>query len=414
MGSTLFFFDPKTNERITAETLIIELARASVYNPYVYSSSFYKVFFNIVLSLALGKEIILLDSDFSHDEIIKLVGDAKLISNSNQIINPIGINNIDELFSLIEKNKDNWKITLYTSGTTGAPKKITHSFESISRFVKTNNKFKLNVWGFAYNPTHMAGLQVFLQAFFNRNPIIRLFGLDRNIQLDLINEFSVTNISATPTFYRLLLPADRVCSSVLRLTSGGEKFDPSTLSSLAVMFPNAKVTNVYASTEAGTLFGSTGNNFIIKESMQNLVKVLDGELLLHKSLMGQSESFVLEGDWYKTGDLVEVLKEEPLTIRFLARKNEMINVGGYKVNPSEVEEVICSIPEVKDAYVFAKANRLLGNVICCEVITLSKDLSEKTIRDVLTTKLQEYKIPRIIKFVDSISTTRTGKKERKK
>lgn len=92
----------------------------------------------------------------------------------------------------------------------------------------------------------------------------------------------------------------------------------------------------------------------------------------------------------------------------------MINVGGYKVNPSEVEEVICSIPEVKDAYVFAKANRLLGNVICCEVITLSKDLSEKTIRDVLTTKLQEYKIPRIIKFVDSISTTRTGKKERKK
>lgn len=320
MGSTLFFFDPKTNERITAETLIIELARASVYNPYVYSSSFYKVFFNIVLSLALGKEIILLDSDFSHDEIIKLVGDAKLISNSNQIINPIGINNIDELFSLIEKNKDNWKITLYTSGTTGAPKKITHSFESISRFVKTNNKFKLNVWGFAYNPTHMAGLQVFLQAFFNRNPIIRLFGLDRNIQLDLINEFSVTNISATPTFYRLLLPADRVCSSVLRLTSGGEKFDPSTLSSLAVMFPNAKVTNVYASTEAGTLFGSTGNNFIIKESMQNLVKVLDGELLLHKSLMGQSESFVLEGDWYKTGDLVEVLKEEPLTIRFLARK----------------------------------------------------------------------------------------------
>lgn len=413
MVSSLFFFDPKTNERITSEALINDLNRASVYNPYVYSSSFYKVFFNIVLSMALGEEIVLLDSDFSNDEIGKLIGDADLITNSNQLIKPLEIDNIDELFNMIQRNTSSWNITLYTSGTTGAPKKISHSFGSISRFVKTDSKFKSNVWGFAYNPTHMAGLQVFLQAFFNRNSIIRLFGLDRDVQLQSIHQFGVTNISATPTFYRLILPADSVCNSVTRLTSGGEKFDSSTLKSLEVMFPNAKVTNVYASTEAGTLFGSNGNEFTIKESMQELVKITDGELLLHRSLMGKSESFLMEGDWYKTGDLVEVLNETPLTIRFLARKNEMINVGGYKVNPSEVEEVICSIPGVKDAYVYAKANRLLGNVICCEVISFSQNLSEKAIREVLTTKLQEYKIPRMIKFVETISTTRTGKKERK-
>jgi acyl-coenzyme A synthetase/AMP-(fatty) acid ligase len=87
----------------------------------------------------------------------------------------------------------------------------------------------------------------------------------------------------------------------------------------------------------------------------------------------------------------------------------MINTGGYKVNPTEVEHSLRQIKEIADAFVFGKKNSLLGNIVSCEIISLDKSLTEKQIRQFLQLKLQEFKIPRIIKFVDKINSTRTGK-----
>ena len=69
----------------------------------------------------------------------------------------------------------NSKLIMFTSGTTGVPKSIEHSMESLTRNIKIDTKFLNNVWGFAYNPTHMAGIQVFFQAFFNKNTIVKIF-----------------------------------------------------------------------------------------------------------------------------------------------------------------------------------------------------------------------------------------------
>ena len=90
----------------------------------------------------------------------------------------------------------------------------------------------------------------------------------------------------------------------------------------------------------------------------------------------------------------------------------MINVGGYKVNPGEVEETIRKIEGIQNVRVFAKSNSVLGNIICCEVVKTSDEIDEVSIRSFLQSKLQEFKIPRIIKFTDKISTTRTGKIKR--
>ena len=87
----------------------------------------------------------------------------------------------------------------------------------------------------------------------------------------------------------------------------------------------------------------------------------------------------------------------------------MINVGGYKVNPTEVEEVLRSCPGIENAFVFGKQNRVLGSLVCCEVVCLNKELTEKEIRVFLNGKLQEFKIPRVIKFVEQLNVTRTGK-----
>ena len=402
----LFYKDIQEGIEKDYETLIDELKRLDSYCPYCYAKNYYLIFRNIIHSLLLGRELVLLDSDFSEAEIKALLGDAD-IDESVPVpgLADLALNNIDEK---IKENSTTWKITLFTSGTTGLPKKISHTFLSLTRFLKRKNH-ETDVWGFAYNPTHIAGLQVFFQGFCNRNPIIRLFGLDKKTVFSLIGTYHITHISATPTFYRLLLPYAGQETSVRRITCGGEKFDSRTAGQLLAVFPNAKLTNVYASTEAGTLFASDGEVFVVKQESLPYLRIENGSLHLHKSLMGESDSVRLTGEWYDTGDLVEVVSEHPLKIRFLSRKNEMINVGGYKVNPTEVEQAIRGIAGVRDACVFAKSNRLMGNVICSEVALSDKSLTEQKIREYLKGYLQEYKIPRVIKFVDELTTTRTGK-----
>ena len=86
----------------------------------------------------------------------------------------------------------------------------------------------------------------------------------------------------------------------------------------------------------------------------------------------------------------------------------MINVGGYKVNPSEVEDVIRCIDGVRDVSVYALANSVLGNIVASDIV-IDTDISEADIRKALQGILQNFKIPRVIKFVKSIEKTRTGK-----
>jgi acyl-CoA synthetase (AMP-forming)/AMP-acid ligase II len=257
----------------------------------------------------------------------------------------------------------------------------------------------------------MAGIQVFFQAILNGNTIIRLFGLSKDDIFNLVNQYSITNISATPTFYRLLLPHEKQYFSVLKITSGGEQFDSKTLSNISAIFPNAKIYNIYASTEAGTLFAAKDNCFEINNNIVKYIKILDNELYIHNSLMGE---YVDNSncEWYATGDIVEIISTLPLQFVFKSRKSDMINVGGYKVNPNEVEDIIRSIDGIVDVMVYSKKNSVLGNIILCDVVTSDLLIRESTIRNFLKEKLQEYKIPRVIRFVNELEITRTGKIKR--
>ena len=93
----------------------------------------------------------------------------------------------------------------------------------------------------------------------------------------------------------------------------------------------------------------------------------------------------------------------------------MINVGGYKVNPHEVEEEIKKVDGVIDVLVKARTNRITGNILVAEIKNrknISIDIIEQNVYSQLNEHLQPYKIPRILDFVDNISQTRSGKKGR--
>jgi len=404
----LFLYDFKAQQHYSYNRLFEDLSCIENIPVYCHAHSLYDILLQMVAAALHKVDLILLDSDFSEAELHQL----KITPNDLSLmkpVQPLGLNDQLELTLGFEKSMD-WKLTLYTSGTTGLPKQVTHTLRSLIRAVRISQDHSENIWGFAYNPTHIAGQQVFFQALLNGNSIVNLFEASRDTVLDLIKEFHITNISATPTFYRMLLPLHEVYFSVRKLTSGGEKFDSRLSTELLKAFPNAKLRNIYASTEAGTILESREEGFTIKD--ESLCRIMDGELFIHRSLMGESSDIILESDvWYATGDMVEIIDEDPLCFRFLQRKNEMINVGGYKVNPYEVEQVLESHPHVRQAYVYGKANPVLGNILMADIVS-NEPLTEKELRNFLSRLLQPYKVPRIINFVSSIELTRSGKMKR--
>ncbi len=389
-----------------------DLSNLDCFTPFCKENDYYKIFLQIICSLLLNQEITLLDGDFTDQEVEQLTK-KKDIETRTQDIQLPSMEFLDKnsFLEYVFSNHSKWGISIYTSGTTGLPKKVTHSFESLTRFVKINEQNNKSVWGFAYNATHMAGLQVFFQALLNGNEIVRLFGLNKEDIFNQIEEHQISRISATPTFYRMLLPTTSTFKSIIRLTSGGEKFDQRASELLNKVFPNAKITNVYASTEIGSLFASQGDVFSLKKELADKIKFIENELFVHKSLLGKL-SGQNEEQWYATGDLIEIVSKEPLKFKFLSRKNEMINVGGYKVNPHEVEEAIRTYNGILDVRVSGKKNSVLGNIVVCEVV-IQKQINEMELRTYLRTRLQEFKIPRIIKFVENISSTHTGKTKRR-
>ena len=390
------------------DDLLQSLNMSSEYCPLYKTSDIYSYFVNLIKALAANKPLVLLDSDLNPAEIDGV--DEHLVNVKEEIAKK-SYKSMGEIVEDIQNSTS--EITIFTSGTTGQPKKVLHTVATLTRSVRTGERYVGQIWAYAYNPTHMAGLQVFFQAFENLNTLVNVFNKQRSEVYELINKHNITHISATPTFYRLLLPFEQEYKTVVRVTLGGEKSDSHLYENIKKIFPEAKINNVYASTEAGSLFAAKGDCFQIPEKIRDKFEVVDDELLIHKSLLGKSDSFKFEGDYYHSGDLIEWVDKESGLFRFKSRKNELINVGGYKVNPGEVENILLSIEGVKQVLVYGKANSILGNVLCADIqLEDGVALTDVEIKKALRSQLQDFKIPRRIKFVEQMSLTRTGKLKR--
>lgn len=401
----LFLVD--NNKVYSYADLLKDINQKNYYSCLYKTNDLYKYFLNFLVGLLSDQPLTLIDSDINDNEINSL-GINEEINIKENTRKPY-FETIEKVIEKIEKSTS--EISIFTSGTTGQPKNVKHTVTTLTRSVRIDEKYAKQVWAFAYNPTHMAGLQVFFQVFMNTSTMINVFNQTRQSVYDLIEKYAIDHISATPTFYRLLLPVEKAYPTVVRVTFGGEKSDKKLYDSILKIFPKAKINNIYASTEAGSLFCAKGEYFVIPAAIKDKVKIVDNEVLLHQSLLGKSDSLLLNNGYYHTGDLIEWHNEEDGLFRFVNRKNELINVGGYKVNPQEVRDVILTIEGIQDAVVYAKANSVLGNILCADIKTFNNEnnLSEIQIRNILSTQLQEFKVPRRIKFVDELSLTRTGK-----
>lgn len=402
IGDRIFYADFSCGGRIaTFDALRADLAEARSFPREIASADPYRCFLDTILSLLADEPVRFSDPS----------GGALSGADRAEAKNA-GFSSAEEMLRAVAAPKRRWRATLQTSGTAGRPKEAAHTFESLARSAKVSAAHSGDVWGFAYSPTHIAGLQVFLQALLNANPIIRLFGLPRAEIFRAIELGKPTHISATPTFYRNLAPSGgEKFPFVRRAIFGGERFDPRAAFAAAEIFPNARAKNVYASTEAGTVLSSDGEVFTVEGPSAERVKIENGELFLRGDALASAAP--APGEWFATGDCVETLSENPLSFKFSARRGDFINSGGYKINPLEVEDAIRRIDGVLDARVFARPSALLGSAVCAEVARAGQYPDEAQMRAILARELPKFKIPRVVEFRNSLAATPTGKLSRK-
>ncbi|HKQ58608.1 MAG TPA: class I adenylate-forming enzyme family protein [Candidatus Eisenbacteria bacterium] len=314
------------------------------------------------------------------------------------------------------------EVVLFTSGTSGTPKAALHGWASIAASIHTGEKLDGSRWLLTYSPTSYAGLQVFLHALLNGGQLS--FGPSRAGELaDLALRDQVTHVSGTPTFYRLLLSTARPETLAglrwTQITLGGEPVDQHILDALRRRFPDAQITHVYASTEAGVGFsvqdGRAGFPARYLDTLGGDVglRIVDGELQLRSR--GAMRRYLDEPDppredaWLASGDLVQVDGDR---VHFLGRNSDRINVGGSKLSPVEVEEVLRGIEGIRDARVYGTPNPLTGQIVCADIVLAPEaDAVEMRPRILAAcrARLPAFKVPRILHFVDRLATTAAGK-----
>lgn len=403
------FVDIDAGLSISYEELFRGISTRKFFRKFVYTKEKREIIITIMGAILYGQHVILFDSDFSHNELSSLGISEADLQSVLPIDKNISVKTIEDFRKIAWQNIDKTCIGIYTSGTTGKPKRFDHSLRSLLRNIKANDKHKNDVWGFAYNITHYAGVQVLLQAIFNQNLLVNLF--DRNMKNadTLMRQYGCTCISATPTFYRnSLFTVSTPNEDVKFVTFGGERFSNDLAVKTKEKFPKAKLRNVYASTEIGSLLSGESDSFSIPAELAEYIKFsAENHLLINKRLIFNEN---VKTDWYDTGDIVSL--NEDGTFRFLTREADFINLGGYKVMPSEVEDVIGKVPGVTDVRVYGRDNSVMGKILVADIVSSAAD--KKSLRELIVKavkeNLQEFKLPRIMKFVEKIDYSRTGKK----
>ncbi|HCD34885.1 MAG TPA: long-chain fatty acid--CoA ligase, partial [Phycisphaerales bacterium] len=320
-------------------------------------------------------------------------------------------------------------LTILTSGTTGTPKAARHSLESLAKPTRVHPSFLQTSWMLCYRPNLYAGLQVILQCLVNGGQLV-VTAPDSSAQLIAQHAVNagVQYASATPSYWRWLLTfAPRAILSQIpfkQITLGGEIVDQHILDRLASLYPDARLVHIYATTELGRCFSVTdkqagfASKFLDQPSPDGVsMKIENGELMVKSAnamlnydpLCGQQCD---QSEWYATGDLV---KQENGRCYFLGRRNDMINVGGNKVSPVKVEDVIMKLPGIEDVRVFARKSSIMGQLVSCEIVP-NADVDQKALRQQFKAHcaeyLNDYETPQLLKFVEQIQTSSAMKKVR--
>ncbi len=320
---------------------------------------------------------------------------------------------------------------LLTSGTSGTPKLVAHSLASLAGALpRRHGGAEVSVWSTFYDIRRYGGLQIFLRAVLNGSPLVLSSAEEATRDfLARASAAGVSHMSGTPSHWRRALmsgAAALLAPRYVRLS--GEIADQAVLDSLRGSFPKAQITHAFASTEAGVAFDISDGRagFPAELTLPGRcgidLKVEDGTLRIRSArtasrYLGADDPAITDIDGFvDTGDMLGLHDGR---YHFVGRKGGIINVGGFKVHPEEVEGVINADPRVRVSLVRARKSPITGAVVVADVelasgigAALDPDGLEGLRRDLLAAcrrMLPAYKVPAVLRFVPTLELSPAGK-----
>src|ERR1700716_305781 len=317
---------------------------------------------------------------------------------------------------------------MLTSGTSGVPKIVGHTLEALTGAIVADGPARgaPPVWAAFYDNKRYGGLQIFLRAILSGGSMVLTQpGEALADHVARLQAGGVTHISGTPSHWRKLLMSGSAAGFSPRYVRlSGEIADRAVLDGLSRAFPAASIGHAYASTEAGVGFAVNDGLEGFPASMVGdnrdgvEMKVEDGSLRIRSrrtahAYVGRNATAVPDSDGFvDTGDMVELRGDR---YHFVGRRGGIINIGGLKVHPEEIEAVINRHEEVRMSRARSRRSPITGSIVVADVIladgcdlTRSDAIRDKILAD-CRAQLASHKVPAMIKFVSSLDMTAAGK-----
>src|SRR5450755_536458 len=317
---------------------------------------------------------------------------------------------------------------MLTSGTSGVPKIVSHTLEGLTGAIVADSPARSGpaVWATFYDIRRYGGLQIFLRAIVGGGSMVLSEpGEPLADYIARLRAAGVSQISGTPSHWRKLLMSGSIAGFSPRYVRlSGEIADQAVLDGLSRAFPAASIGHAYASTEAGV-------GFAVNDGLEGFpatmigdnrggveMKVEDGLLRIRSTraahaYVGRNAAALTDSDGFvDTGDMIELRRDR---YYFVGRRGGVINIGGLKVHPEEIETVINRHAEVRMSRARSRRSPITGSIVVADVIladgcdvSRSDDVRNKILAD-CRASLAPHKVPAMIKFVSSLDITAAGK-----
>ena len=307
----------------------------------------------------------------------------------------------------IDKLKKELKagLILFSSGSIGKPKAMLHDLDKLIEVYKNKKPKNLTFVVFLMFD-HIGGLNTLFNVLSMGGTLVIPEKREPDYICSLIEKYKINILPTSPTFLNLLMMSKAYqnydLSSLKMITYGTEPMSEKLLKELKKAFPKVRFFQTFGTSETGIVqtFSKSSISTFFKIDDPNIeYKIVEGELWIRSKtqvlgyLNAPMIDFTKDG-WFKTGDLVELTGDGYFKI--VGRKKEIINVGGLKVFPQEVEEVILQIPFVKDCIVYGEKSPIMGQIVCADVLiekNIAKREAGKEIKKYCQKKIDTYKIP---------------------
>ena len=336
--------------------------------------------------------------------------------------------------SLPERAAVEWKTEgatewlMLTSGTSGLPKIVGHTLDGLAGAIIAEGpaRHPNATWATFYDIRRYGGLQIFLRAVIGGGSMVLSEpGEAIADHLARLQSGGVTHISGTPSHWRKLLMSGAAANFSPRYVRlSGEIADQAVLDGLARAFPLASIGHAYASTEAGVGFAVDDGREgfpadLIGWNRDGVeMKVVDGSLRIRshrtaRAYIGADAPPLADADGFvDTGDMVELRGER---YHFVGRRGGIINIGGLKVHPEEVEAVINRHESVRMSHARSRRSPITGAIVVADVVLADGTDAgrHETIRTEILGRCKDslaaHKVPAVIRFVEPLDVTAAGK-----